>query len=299
VQRSLGREFVVEVAYTGSRVNNEHKRFNVNQPVEGTAPIAQRLPYPAFASRILTSDDTGHGRFEGLSLRLDKRYGDGLFFTGSYQISDNKDNGSGEVEANDTALAWDHDADWSYSRYHQRHRGTVSFGYELPIGEGKRWLADGGPVAYVLGNWQVSGVFRATSGFPFTVSVNAIQTLGSFVPSRANFAPGREGDKGALDNPTASRWFDPTAYTVPAAGFQGRAGRNTLIGPGFRRTDLSLAKSFSIGGQKRAQFRFDIYNALNNVNFGQPNANISNTNVGTITDAADARSMQLGVRVIW
>lgn len=299
VQRTLGRDFVVEVAYTGSRVNNEHKRFNVNQPREGTEPLAQRLPYPAFASRILTSDDTGHGRFEGLSVRLDKRYAQGLFFTGSYQISDNKDNGSGEVEANDTALAWDHDADWGYSRYHQRHRATVSFGYELPFGEGRRWLAEGGPLAYVLGDWQLSGVFRANSGQPFTVSVNPLQTLGSFVPSRANFAPGREGDKGKLDNPSVAQWFDPTAYTVPAAGFQGRAGRNTLIGPNFRRLDLSLAKRFPMGGPRRFEFRGDVYNVLNNVNFGQPAANISNANAGSITEAADARSMQLGVRVLW
>jgi len=119
------------------------------------------------------------------------------------------------------------------------------------------------------------------------------------VPSRANFAPGREGDKGQVDNPTVTRWFDPTAYAVPAAGFQGRAGRNTLIGPSFRRTDLSLAKRFPMGGERRFEFRADIYNVLNNVNFGQPAANISNTNVGTITAAADARSMQLGFRVIW
>jgi outer membrane receptor protein involved in Fe transport len=299
VQRTLGRELVLEVAYTGSRIENEHKRFNVNQPREGTEPITQRLPYPAFASRILTSDDTGHGRFEGLSVRIDKRYAQGLFFTGSYQISDNKDNGSGEIEANDTAFAWDHDADWGYSRYHQRHRGTVSFGYELPFGDGQRWLADGGPLAYALGNWQLSGVFRANSGQPYSVSVNALQTLGSFVPSRANFAAGREEDKGEIDTPTVARWFDPAAYTVPAAGFQGRAGRNTLIGPAFRRTDLSLAKRFPVGGQTRFEFRLDVYNLFNDVNFGNPAANISNPNVGTITEAADARSMQLGFRLIW
>ena len=86
---------------------------------------------------------------------------------------------------------------------------------------------------------------------------------------------------------------------MPAAGFQGRAGRNTLIGPSFRRTDLSLAKRFPMGGQKRFEFCADIYNVLNNVNFGQPAANISNANAGIITQAAEARSMQPGFRVIW
>lgn len=298
VQRTLGRDYVFEVAYTASQSRNEHKRFQLNQPREGTAPLAQRLPYPAFAPRILTSDDTGHGEFKGLSLRIDKRYAGGLFFTGSYQISDNKDNGSGETEANDTAFAWDHEADWSYSRYHQRHRGSMSFGYELPFGEGKRWLSDSGPLAYALGNWQLSGVIRAQSGVPFTVSVNALQSLGSFVPSRANFAAGREKDKGKLDNPTPDRWFDPTAYAVPPAGFQGRAGRNTLLGPAFRSVDLSITKRFPVG-TTRFDFRGEIYNLLNTTNFGNPAANISNTNAGVISSAADARSVQLSVRVSW
>jgi hypothetical protein len=290
---------VFEVAYTGSRVSNEHKRFNLNQPREGTTPQPERLPYPQFAPRILTSDDTGHGRFEGISFRLDKRYRSGLFFTSSYQLSDNKDNGSGEVEANDTAFAWNHEADWSYSRYHRRHRSAFSFGYELPFGEGQRWLTDAGALSYVLGNWQVSGALRVQSGVPFTVSVNALQTLGSFVPSRANFAPGREGDKGKLEDPTDARWFDASAYSVPAAGFQGTAGRNTLIGPGFKRMDLAFTKRFPIHQETRADFRVEVFNLFNWVNFGVPAANISNTNVGIITSADDPRIVTLSVRVGW
>lgn len=298
LQRTFWNNYVFEVAYTGSRISNEHKRFNLNQPREGTTPQAERLPYPAFAPRILTSDDTGHGRFEGLSLRIDKRYSSGLFFTGSYQISDNKDNGSGEVEANDTAFAWNHDADWSYSRYHRRHRTAVSFGYDLPFGEGKRWLGTGGALAYVLGDWQIAGALRVQSGVPFTVSVNALQTLGSFVPSRANFAPGREDDKGALDDASATRWFDASAYAVPAAGFQGTAGRNTLIGPGFKRMDLAFTKRFPVQAA-RIDFRGEVFNLMNWVNFGNPAANISNTNVGIITSADDPRVVTLSLRVNW
>jgi outer membrane receptor protein involved in Fe transport len=298
LQHTFWRTYVFEVAYTGSRVSNEHKRFNLNQPREGTTAQAERLPYPQFAPRILTSDDTGHGRFEGLSLRLDKRYSGGLFFTASYQISDNKDNGSGEVEANDTAFAWDHDADWAYSRYHRRHRSAFSVGYDLPFGEGKRWLSEAGPLSYVLGNWQVAGALRIQSGVPFTVSVNALQTLGSFVPSRANFAPGRDDDKGELDNANETRWFDASAYAVPAAGFQGTAGRNTLIGPGFKRLDLSFTKRFPVR-VTNVDFRAEVFNLLNWVNFGVPASNISNTNVGVITAADDPRVVTLSLRVNW
>ena len=137
------------------------------------------------------------------------------------------------------------------------------------------------------------------SGRPFTVSVSALQSLGSFVPSRANLAPGREDDKGRLDDRTIAKWFDPTAYTVPAAGFQGTAGRNTLVGPDFKRVDLSVTKRFPVGGSRRADFRVEVFNLLNRVNFGNPASNISNATAGTITSADDGRNMQLSVRFNW
>jgi hypothetical protein len=175
----------------------------------------------------------------------------------------------------------------------------MSFGYELPWGSGKRWLGEAGVLHHVFGNWQISGAIRLQSGIPFTVSVSPLQSLGSFVPARANFAPGREDDKGELDRRSPDRWFDPAAYTVPAAGFQGRAGRNTLRGPAFRRTDLSIAKRFPLAASSRLEFRAEIYNVFNNTNFGVPNANVSNPNVGTITTADEARYLQLALRVMW
>ena len=299
VQRTLGPSVVFEVAYTGSQSRHEHKRYNLNQPFEGTTPQVERLPYPQFAPGILTSSDTGHGEFHGVSMRVDKRFSRGFFFNGYYQWSRNKDNNSGEIEANDTAFAWDHEADWALSRYDRTHRSAIAFGYELPWGAGKRWLSASGPVQYVFGDWQLSGAMRMQSGIPFSVSVSALQPLGSFVPQRANFAPGRESDQGRLDNPTPDRWFDASAYTVPPAGFQGHAGRNTLRGPAFRRTDIAISKRFPLAAARRLEFRAEIYNLFNNTNFGSPASNISNPNVGIITTADEARYVQLVMRFVW
>jgi len=154
------------VAYTGSHSYNEHKRYNINQARPGTTPIVERVPYPAFQSAILYSSDGGWAEFNGLTFRVDKRYADGLFFLGSYQLSKSRDNGSGEIEANDTAFATNLDADEGYARYDQRHRVAASFGYELPFGPGKPWLSTGGAAAYVLGGWQVQSIVRLASGLP-------------------------------------------------------------------------------------------------------------------------------------
>ena len=298
VQRSLARNLLVEVAYTGSRSYNEHKRYNINQATPGTTPIVTRVPYPAFQSAILYSSDAGWARFNGVSFRVEKRYSDGLFFLGNYQLSKSTDNGSGEIEANDTAFAWDLNADQGPARYDQRHRSAISAGYELPFGPGKRWLSDGGVAGYLLGGWQAQGIARLASGFPLTVTSTNVCQCGSFVPQRVNFASGRQGDAGNINNPTPLLWFDPTAYVVPALGTQGTAGRNTVRGPGTERVDFSLSKRFPID-KARVEFRWEVFNLLNHANFGNPDTNISNATVGTITTADDGRSMQFGLRFLW
>ena len=296
VQRSLADNYIVEVAYTGSHSYNEHKRYNINQAQPGTTPIATRVPYPAFQSAILYSSDAGWAKFNGLSLRLEKRYSDGFFFLGNYQLSKNTDNGSGEVEANDTAYAWNTNADESYSRYDQRHRAAFSFGYELPFGPGKTYLSSGGAAAYILGGWQVQGIVRLASGFPFTVTSTNVCQCGSYVPQRVNIVT--PGTFGQLDDPTPGHWFDQTAYTVPATGTQGNAGRNTVRGPGTQQVNMSLSKRFPVG-RARLEFRAEVFNLLNHDNFGTPDANISNATVGTITTADDGRSAQFGFRFVW
>jgi carboxypeptidase family protein/TonB-dependent receptor-like protein len=296
VQRSFGHNYLVEIAYTGSHSYNEHKRYNINQAQPGTTPIATRVPYPAFQSAILYSSDAGWAKFNGVSVRLEKRYSDGFFFLANYQLSKNTDNGSGEVEANDTAYAWNLNADEGYSRYDQRHRAAFSYGYELPFGPGKPWLSNGGTVAYILGGWQVQGIVRLASGFPFTVTSTNVCQCGSFVPQRVNLVS--SGSLGESDNPTVDHWFDATAYSVPALGTQGNAGRNTVRGPGTQQVNFSISKRFPVG-RARLEFRGEIFNLLNHNNFGTPDSNISNATVGTITTADDGRNAQFGLRLAW
>ena len=296
VQHTFAKSYLFEVAYTGSHSYNEHKRYNINQATPGTTPIVTRVPYPAFQSAILYSSDAGWAEFNGLTFRVDKRYTDGLFFLGSYQLSKSTDNGSGEIEANDTAFATNLNADQGYARYDQRHRVSASFGYELPFGPGKRWLASGGAAAYVFGGWQVQSILRLASGFPFTVTSTNVCQCGSFVPQRVNLVTA--GNLGQLDSPTVDHWYDPTAYTVPALGTQGNAGRNTVRGPGTQLVNLSLSKRFPIS-RARVEFRAEIFNLLNHDNFGTPDGNISNATAGVITTADDGRATQFGLRFAW
>ena len=150
----------------------------------------------------------------------------------------------------------------------------------------------------MLGGWQVQGIVRLGSGFPFTVTSTNVCQCGSFVPQRVNFASGREGDAGKLDNPTSTLWFDPTAYVGAGARNAGHCGPQHCARPGTERVDFSLSKRFPID-KARVEFRWEVFNLLNHANFGTPDSNISNVTAGTITTADEGRNMQFGLRFVW
>ena len=225
VQRSLSGNYLFEVAYTGSRSYNEHKRFNINQAQPGTTPIVTRVPYPAFQSAILYSSDAGWARFQGLSFRAEKRYSNGWNLLGNYQLSTSRDNGSGEIEANDTAFAWNLNADEGPARYDQRHRAAISGGYELPFGSGKPWLSDGGAAAYVLGGWQVFGVIRLSSGFPYSVDLHQRLPVRIVHSAARELRVGPRGDAGNISNGTVN--LVVRSDGVPRAGHRHAGHRRT------------------------------------------------------------------------
>jgi hypothetical protein len=294
IQQALGHNLVFEAAYTGSSTHKLAKRFNQNELDFGTTPAIQRTPYPQFQAGLLTSANDGNANFEGLSLRLEKRYSAGLFFLANYQFSKNIDNNSGEVEANDTAYRTNKGLDRALSRYNQTHRSAISVGYELPFGKGKHWLSGDGPVSYVLGNWQIQSIASLLSGFPLTPTSTNVCNCGSFVPQRVNSVASGFGN---IDNHTVNHWFDKTAFALPPAGFQGNAGRNVVIAPPLRNLDFSVLKNFPITERFRLQFRGEFFNILNHPNFGPPDMNISNVTAGVISSAYDGRSIQMGLRL--
>jgi hypothetical protein len=100
-------------------------------------------------------------------------------------------------------------------------------------------------------------------------------------------------------NQTATQWFNPAAFSAPAAFTYGNAGRNILRGPRYSDVDFSASKTLHVPKWERAQiqFRFDATNALNHTSLGIPNSSIGGSTVGQITGAQlSGRTLQLGAR---
>jgi hypothetical protein len=204
-----------------------------------------------------------------------------------------------------------------------RNRGLASYdrahnfqgygAYDLPFGQGRRWLTDG-VASHIVGGWQVNGIMSIMSGTPFSIIQGAggnLNAAGSGqypdqIKSAVQINGGNlKGNPPAGADASKYAYFDRTAYAaVNIASGQpqrfGNAGRNNLRGPGFWNIDMSLFRTFTITERIRLQFRAEALNALNHPNFANPGGDISNAGAfGFITSTVGTgeRNIRLGARV--
>lgn len=176
----------------------------------------------------------------------------------------------------------------------------------------------------IAGGWSLSGIFDIHSGFPWSPVVSVANGslycgtcgyttlfpaayLGGAGTSTSNnqFKTGSNYPKGG------SAYFATPTYTAFSGTTFGNAlplspgvQRNSLNGPGYKDVDITLAKSFGLptmavlGEHANFEFRMDVYNLFNNLNFNPANIsnNIANTNFGEATAALGARVVTLGAR---
>jgi hypothetical protein len=112
---------------------------------------------------------------------------------------------------------------------------------------------------------------------------------------RADVVPGVSP---SVSNPGPAAWFNPAAFALQATPF-GTAGRDTVWGPGLQQWDLGFAKRFSLSEQRYFQFRGEMFNAFNQVNFNPPLSTVGSPGFGTITSALPGRNVQLGLKFYW
>jgi hypothetical protein len=316
LQQDLGHGMIIELAFTGDTTHRLWKRYDQNQDIFNLTPQINPAngasvfvdtgvrPYNNFLHGMLTSSTRASANFTGGSVKVEKRSKNGLFLLGSYQWSKNLDNGSGEVEANDTALSQNFNQDHSYSRFDVRNRAVISGGYELPFGKGKAFLTHGIGNA-IAGGWSVQPAVRLQTGFPLTISASGANFC-TYCPQRASLAPGRSS--GRLANPSPFHWLDASAFLSPgstgAFNNQGTLRRNTERGPGTPSVDFSAIKNIHVYERVTAQFRAEAFNVINRALFANPGTNISTpSSFGVITSTsgtpADNRSLQLAVKVLF
>jgi hypothetical protein len=167
----------------------------------------------------------------------------------------------------------------------------MSFAYSLPF-TGNAFVED----------WEVEGVVTLQSGRPFTVAVHPDVDISNTGRSNLGFGnndrPNVSGDA-SLSNPTADQWFNAAAFSMPAFGTFGNAGRNILDGPGYQNINLAVLKHVTLGSDLRLQLRAEAFNLLNHANFDLPDAFFLSPTFGRILSAQSPRRIQFGIKVVF
>ena len=303
VQRQLPQEIVAEVSYVGNTGTNLSFPRDLNQLPE--SKLGQGLtarPYPNFQSVGAMIFD-GASNYHGLQMALRKRFSKGISLDANYTWSKNLNNvdsgGSADTTLGGNRLyqrAYSPDLNYGISTSNVPSMFKMVAAYELPLGRGKKLLGRGGPLDLVLGGWRVSGVFIKQSGYPFMPSVSGTNLSGQLYGG--TWYPNRTGN-GALADPTIYKWFDPSAFAIPASNTFGNSGRNILRGPGRTTFDFSMGKNFGLFREgMQLQLRFDANNILNHPCFSNPNSTIGSTSAGIISGTSvGGRFLQLGARL--
>ena len=302
LERQLPFRLGARLSYVGTHSSNLVNYDPINVPVPRLlAPglsAVQRRPYPDYVNSSTSSMDLmrfiGYANSNQLQTELKRNYQNGLvlqgFFTWQRTLttSEGSNNSFGGLEMLPASLT-------NNASTAQRLRAiyapdgelpvyTLSFNgnYELPFGEGKRFLSgSNGFVKRLVSGWNASAFQYWRSGLPFSpyysVRGSAIQ-----------LAPGKNGILPA-DQRQAARWFDARVYrsdlpnqapyngepfiqVSPLQGdFLNNIPRNYMTGPGFYDIDASFYKLTPITEKVRLRIEAQIFNLLNHKNFGLPN----------------------------
>jgi hypothetical protein len=253
-------------------------------------------PCPACPSGFayLTSD--GSSVRNALQLQLRRRLRNGFTASAQYTLARATDDAGAFTGAalSGAAIAQDWrnlDAERGPSPFDQRHLFMAEFSYTTGVGVQGGGLIDG-LKGLIFRGWTMTSQITAGSGPPVTpVFLSPVAGTGVTGTLRATLT----GEP--VDAAPEGYYFNPDAFTLPAPGTWGDAGRNSLRGPAQFGMTAGLARSFEWGERRTIDWRIDATNVLNRVTYAAVNAVVGSPQFGLPTRANPMRKIQTTLRL--
>ena len=298
VERKLPANFLVSAGYVGTHTVHQFADLDLNSSLPGTGAAGQPYNLPQFGNRTASTlfwQGFLSSNYNSLQVSINRQFSHGLMVKGAYTYS--------------KAIDWTDDDGWAGLSWNdpnvlKRNRARAGFDtpqifqmayvYELPIGRGKKWASRGGVTEKIASDWQISGIFSAIHGQPFSLgSSAALNAVGQTETPNQSGASKKLGGIGS-GNP----FYDPSVFSDPATNTYGNVGRNTLFGPGSVNMDFSLFRTFKVTERFNLQFRADAANFFNSPHFNNPNGSLGSGDFLAITSAKnDERQFRFGLRL--
>ena len=273
--------------------------YDVNQPSIvgfGSLTTDQRRPYFnkfGWTQQINYFGNDASNSYNSLQVVAEKRFTSGYQFVAHYTLSRSLGY-DGDYYAIDRRL------NYGVANSDRKHVFVLTNFVDLPFGRGKAFLRNVSGVAdRLIGGWSLNASTSWESGLPFSPSYlncGADRDVGPNTDCRPNIVGDVQivGSRNGYFTTTGGVPLNPNGtlgdtigpWQRPAAGTFGNAGRNSLRGPGFFQSDLSMVKEIPLKETVSLQFRADIFNVFNKVNLDNPLPCVDCPDGGTIVNTA-------------
>ncbi len=292
----------------------------------GSAGTPFQYYQPQFSS-LYGWQSRGNSNYNGLQVSLRHAMAAGLQFDLNYTYSKSIDVGSNAERVNgfeSGGLAFNSQVINAFapnlwrapSDFDTTHQINANWVWDLPYGKGRQWGSNSNRIVNgFLGGWELTGLYRWTTGFPFSVQAGAgwatdFELEGSSVLIGAKPKTGvykdSSGDPTVFQNPT-NLLCACGPGTLTGATFRatlpGEAGqRNNFRGPGFFDVDAGLAKTWNFTEARLLRFSWEVFNVTNSVRFDAAGSMINQdlvdiTSFGKFnTSLSSPRVMQFSLR---
>ena len=291
IEEMLPGSVLATVGYVGSKGTHllTTSYINLIDPIRGTRP------YPKFG-QVEYRGNNSDSSFQALQVSARRAFEHGISFSLNYLWSheiddDSLGGGDADFPANPNCIPCDR----ASGDFDARHVLNANAIYQLPFGAGHLWLSQPGITRALLGAWEVTSIVAARTGLPVNVTVDRSTSAlpdGDANNTRPSLVPGVPLKP--VGGPSIAEWINPTAFTIPAHGTYGDAGRNLVRAPGLWQADAGIGKRIEITERMRIEVRGEVFNLFNRAQYGIPGADFSGGNFGSITSTVNTGSTGTG-----
>jgi hypothetical protein len=252
-------------------------------------------------THILQLNNDGYSNYNSLQLAYKVRDLSGLTgqfnFTWSRSLDTGSANRGGDILSN-FQNPYDVSRNYAPSGFDTPWNVNFTLVYDLPkVHALPKLLGEG---------WSINSLFRAQRGRPFTPYVSGDRSNQGLRTTIADY----DGSPLNYDFHNIDQFFNVDAFSIPATGTVGSAGRNSLRQPGIAQLDMGLFKSFKFNERFTAKFKWEVFNVLNHAMFAYATGRVNSSSFGTLFATPDVgiglnpvlgtgaqRNMQFGVSV--
>jgi len=289
VQRDLPFSLQLVATYNGTKGTRAMQEFLPN-----TYPVGGVNPCPTCPSGFTYLTSNGNSTREAGVLQLRRRMRSGFTATLTYTYAHAIDDAAlgGSVGGALIAQDWlNLSGERGNSSFDQRHLLSVQLQYTTGLGIGGGTLLTGWRGA-AFKEWTVATNVNAGTGLPLS-PVYSATTAGSGV--NQNLRPDFTGL--SVNSAPAGLFLNPAAYTAPAPGTWGNAGRDSITGPSQFSMNMTMLRTFRMTDRMSLDVQATASNLLNHVTYPSWNTTLGSLQFGLPTTANAMRSMSTNVRL--